>query len=193
MSAVAADVAPHPIRLVVTDDLRRSRLTVFFRLLLVIPHLIWLALWGIAVWFVVIAGWFATLFTGRLPDSIHRFVGTYLRYATHVDAYLNIVADPFPAFAGNAAYPVDLDIDPPATQSRLTVLFRLLIAIPAFIFAQILGYLLQILALIAWVYAIFTGRAIEGVRNLQVYALRFTMQTYAYAALLTGRYPNFGD
>ena len=30
----------HPIRLVVTDDLKRSRLTVFFRLLLVIPHAI---------------------------------------------------------------------------------------------------------------------------------------------------------
>ena len=28
----------HPIRLVVTDDLRRSRLTVFFRLLLAIRH-----------------------------------------------------------------------------------------------------------------------------------------------------------
>ena len=28
----------HPIGLVVTDDLRRSRLTVFFRYLLVIPH-----------------------------------------------------------------------------------------------------------------------------------------------------------
>jgi hypothetical protein len=31
----------HPIGLIVTDDLKRSRLTVFFRLLLVIPHLIW--------------------------------------------------------------------------------------------------------------------------------------------------------
>ena len=28
----------HPVRLVVTDDCRRSRLTVFFRLLLAIPH-----------------------------------------------------------------------------------------------------------------------------------------------------------
>jgi hypothetical protein len=39
---------PHPIRLIVTDDLRRSRLTVFFRLLLAIPHFVWLLLWGIA-------------------------------------------------------------------------------------------------------------------------------------------------
>jgi len=37
----------HPIRLVVTDDLQRNRLTVFFRLILAIPHLIWVTVWGI--------------------------------------------------------------------------------------------------------------------------------------------------
>ena len=38
----------HPVRLVGdAHDLRRSRLTVFFRLPLVIPHLVWLALWSI--------------------------------------------------------------------------------------------------------------------------------------------------
>ncbi len=35
-----------PVGLRVEDDLRRSRLTVFFRLLLTIPHFVWLALWG---------------------------------------------------------------------------------------------------------------------------------------------------
>ncbi len=39
----------HPVTLHVMDDLRRSRLTVFFRYLLYIPHGIWLELWGIAV------------------------------------------------------------------------------------------------------------------------------------------------
>ena len=40
-------VEHHPIGLVVTDDLARSRLTTFFRLILAIPAVIWLALWGI--------------------------------------------------------------------------------------------------------------------------------------------------
>ena len=34
---------PHPIHLVVTDDLERNRLTVFFRLILAIPLFIWVA------------------------------------------------------------------------------------------------------------------------------------------------------
>ena len=37
------------------DDLRRSRVTVFFRLPLAIPHFVWLALWAIAAVFAVIA------------------------------------------------------------------------------------------------------------------------------------------
>ena len=57
----------HPIGLIVEDDLKRSRLTVFFRLLLAIPQAIWLSIWGIAVYVAVIVAWFAALFTGRVP------------------------------------------------------------------------------------------------------------------------------
>ena len=45
----------YPVRLVGGDDLRRSRLTVFFRLLLLIPHVIVLALYGIAAFFAAIS------------------------------------------------------------------------------------------------------------------------------------------
>src|SRR5205085_8653969 len=40
---------PHPVRMLVEDDLHRSRLTVFFRLVLAIPHFLWLYFWGLAV------------------------------------------------------------------------------------------------------------------------------------------------
>ena len=56
----------HPVHLVGdSDDLRRSRVTVFFRLPLAIPHLVWLVLWGILAFLAAILHWFATLFTGR--------------------------------------------------------------------------------------------------------------------------------
>jgi hypothetical protein len=38
-------VNEHPIHLLLSDDLKRSRLTVFFRLLLALPHMVWLSLW----------------------------------------------------------------------------------------------------------------------------------------------------
>ena len=88
----------HPIRLVVNDDLHRNRLTVFVRLILAIPHVIWLVLWGIVAWLAWIVNWFATLFAGRSPDGLHNFLATYLRYQTHVYSYVLLIADPFPAF-----------------------------------------------------------------------------------------------
>ena len=50
----------HPIQLVVEDDLERNRLTVFFRLLLAVPHLIWMTLWNFAALVVGIVNWIAT-------------------------------------------------------------------------------------------------------------------------------------
>ena len=49
----------------------------FFRLLLSIPHIVWLILWGIAVFFALIAAWFAALFAGRVPGSLHRCLGAF--------------------------------------------------------------------------------------------------------------------
>jgi hypothetical protein len=181
----------HPIRLVVTDDLRRSRLTVFFRLLLAIPPALWLTLWAIAVFVVAILNWFATLFAGRSPQGFHDFVAGYLRYATQVYAYVYLLANPWPGFRGAGGYPIDLEVDPPAKQSRLTVFFRLLLAIPAIIFARVLDYVLQIVAFFAWFVCLVLGRMPEGLRNLGAYCLSFQQQTYGYALLLTGRYPSF--
>jgi hypothetical protein len=181
---------PHPIRLVVTDDLRRNRLTVFFRLLLAIPHVIWLVLWGIANAVVLLLSWFAALFTGRVPTGFHDFMARYLTYQTHVLAYVQLAADPYPSFDGGAGYPVDLEVAPPVAQSRLTVFFRLLLAIPALVISYVMNYLVNILVFFAWVVCLFLGRMPEGMRNLIAFTLRYHIQTAAYYSLLTSRYPS---
>ena len=62
------DVNVRPVRLLVDDDRRRSRLTVFFRFFLAIPHFVWLGLWTFAVFFTAIAQWFVTVVrAGRPP------------------------------------------------------------------------------------------------------------------------------
>jgi hypothetical protein len=181
----------HPIRLVVNDDLQRNRLTVLFRLILAIPHLLWLTLWGVISLLAVIVNWFATLIMGRSPEGIHTFLATFLRYFTHLRAYLLLVADPYPGFTGTlGSYPVDLEVDPPQPQNRLTVLFRLILAIPAHILANLLTQLSQLLAIFSWFIAIVTGRVPEGLRNFAALALKIETQVYAYEMLVTGRYPS---
>ena len=181
----------HPIRLVVTDDLQRNRLTVFFRLILAIPHLIWVTVWGIVAALAAIANWFATLINGQSPEGLHNFLATYLRYQTHVYAYVLLLADPFPGFGGKPGYPIDIEIDPPQPQNRWTVAFRVILAIPAYIVSGILGYLNRALAVFSWFIALAMGRVPEGLRNFAAFALRYEQQTAAYALLLTGRYPSF--
>jgi len=182
--------ATHPIDLAVTDDLRRSRLTVFFRVLLAIPHLVWLALWGIAAEVVVVIAWFAALFTGRVPDGLHRFLAGYLAYMTRVSAYLLLLANPFPPFSSAGSYPVDATIAAPERQSRLTVFFRLLLAIPAILLSYVFRLVNNMVAFLGWFYCLATGRMNEGMRNVSVWLLRFEIQTYGYIGLLTGSYPS---
>ena len=112
-----------------TDDLRRSRLTVFFRLLLAIPHFVWLLLWGIAAFFAAIANWFVTLFRGTLAAAAAPLPRRrYVRYQTHVYAFLQLVANPFPGFSGKpGTYPVDVEIEPRSARtagSRLSAVPR---------------------------------------------------------------------
>ena len=170
-----SDLPEHPVRAVVDDDLVRPRLTVLFRFFLAIPHFVWIFLWSIAVVFVAFVGWIAALVLGRLPDPLHRFLAAYIRYATHLVAFVYLVGRRFPGFTGReGSYGIDLAIDPPAEQRRLTILFRFFLALPAFIVASALGGVAFVLALLVWWYALVTARMPEGMRNLGVTCLRYS-------------------
>jgi len=203
----------HPVRISVSDDLTRSRLTVFFRLLLAIPHFIWVYLWGIGVVVVAIINWFATLIRGQSPDGIHGFMTMYVRYVTHVYAYVALAANRFPGFLGNSSYEVDVEFDPPAPQNRWKVAFRILLVIPACILVAALesgtggvawtmsndgttayysyrvpGVLFGS-AVLVWFYALVRARTPESLARLQWYALHYGAQFGAYILLVTDRYP----
>jgi Domain of unknown function (DUF4389) len=209
-------VSDHPVLLTVSDDLRRSRLTVFFRLLLAIPHYFWIWLWSIAAVFAVIAAWFAGLLIGRVPTPLHNFLAAYVRYATHLVSYLSLVANPYPSFTGTPGYPLDVDLPESKPQRRWTIALRLLLAIPASLVAAVLGAglhsagaaerspdstgdptffyslggALAAIAVLGWFAALVIGRMPRGLRNLGAYGIGYGAQTWAYFLLLTERYPD---
>jgi len=202
----------HPVRLLVSDDLRRTRLTVFFRLLLVIPHYLWLAIWGIGAILAAIANWIATLVAGRSPAALHSFLALYVKYATQVHAYLYLAANPYPPFDGRPGYPVDVEIAPPETQPRMTVAFRLILVIPAVLLAaSLLGapsfgfgrrrsggagtstYTIGIAyaaAFLGWFASLVRGRMPHGLRDSVAWGLGYGAQLWAYLFVLTSRYPD---
>jgi len=76
----------------------RDRLSIAFRPILVIPHL--LAIWalGFAWGVTTIIAWFAILFTSRYPRALYEFAMGALRWSTRVEAYLLLLTDEYPPF-----------------------------------------------------------------------------------------------
>jgi Domain of unknown function (DUF4389) len=197
----------HPIRLVVTDDLHRSRLTVFFRLLLSIPHLLWLGLWSGVAFVIAVINWFATLIKGQSPQGLHDFLAGYLRYATHVEAYLLLAGNPFPPFfvgSTSGPYPIDLQVDPPVRQNRWKTFFRGFLALPAVLLsAAFLGGpiawaafrgsgIAATTSFLTWFSALARGRSPRGLRDTTAWSVGYGAQAGGYLFLLTDRYPYAG-
>jgi Domain of unknown function (DUF4389) len=183
----------HPVRLRDEGELRRNRLLVLFRLPLGVPHIVWLMLWSIPAFVLAVVGWFVALVTGRLPEWLHRFLAAFVRYSTHVLAFLYVLGGPFPGFLGRAgSYPVDVEVDPPQPQSRLKTAFRFFLAFPAFLAGGAFGTVMLAAAIGAWWASLFTGRIPEGLKGLLAWAVRYQAQVSGYMLLLTDRYPYTG-
>ena len=187
---VPATLAPHPVVLTFEEDLRRSRLTVFFRLLLLIPHVVWLDAVVAAAFFAIVAGWFVTLFGGR-PRRPSTASWPDMPATTHVYAYALLASNPFPGFVGApGTYPMDLRVDPPERQNRWKTGFRFVLAIPAFIVSSALSGVIFAAAFLGWFAALFTARMPRGLGRAAAYGIRYSAQLNAYLFLLTDRYPD---
>ena len=166
---------------------------VLFRLPISIPHLVWVTAWTILVLPASLLNWLCALVIGRSPRPFHRFLSAYIRYTTHLGAFLFLVGNPFPGFVGKpGSYPVDLELPAPEPQKRLVTFFRLLLAFPALVLTSGVYGALFTVAFLGWFVAFFRGRMPDGMRNLSAYALRYGGQTSAYMYLLTARYPDAG-
>jgi hypothetical protein len=175
---------------------QRSRLTAFFRLILMIPVAIWLYVYGIVASIAIVIAWFAIVITGRYPRGLYDFVAGFTRFLTRVTAYAALLCDPYPAFGGapDPSYPVRIDFTGPLERySRLKTAFRIILAIPIVILRYVMGLLLEIGAFAAWVVIVVTGRMPRGLFDLMVLANSYTARSDAYLYLLTETYPPFQD
>lgn len=92
--------AAYPASLAFVDaESVRNRLTVGFRLILIIPHMIVVGLLSIAWWVTSCVAWFAILFTGNYPQGLYDFGVGVLRWFIRVEAYLLLLVDEYPPFS----------------------------------------------------------------------------------------------
>jgi len=206
---------PYPVTVTVEPALaNRNRLTTFFRLILAIPHIILVGgvglsiatsqnessttsgvgeggLLGAVAAFLAIISWFTIVFAGTHIVGIRQFCSFYLRWKTRASAYLMLLEDAYPPF-GDAPYPTSVEIvDPIGPRERLTVFFRLILAIPHFIVLFFIFLAWCFTTVLAWFVILFTGSYPAGMYNFAVGALRWVVRVQAYLLLLVDEYPPF--
>jgi hypothetical protein len=172
--------------------------------LLGIPHYIILAFLWVAFVVVCIIAFFAILFTGKYPKGLFEFNTGVLRWTWRVGfySYQALGTDKYPPFSlkPDDDYPADLEIEYPERLSRRLVLVKWwLLAIPHYIvvafFQGGVGEsgcgLVFILAIIAAIALLFTGKYPKDIFKIVVGMNRWTYRVAAYASLMTDRYPPF--
>ena len=78
---------------------RLSRLLIFVKWLLLIPHLIVILFLGIVYMVTLVIAWFAILFTGRYPKGMFDFAVGLLRWGARINAYYMLMRDDYPPFS----------------------------------------------------------------------------------------------
>ena len=96
---VATDPGDHDVTLSIGPQLTgRNRLTVFFRIFMLIPLIIVMYLYMIVVGIVMFIAWFAVLFTGTYPDGMRRLTVGFMRFGQRMATYGSLLTDVYPSF-----------------------------------------------------------------------------------------------
>jgi Domain of unknown function (DUF4389) len=206
---------PHPVSITIDPQYRnRNRLTVGFRLLLAIPHIMLVGgigfsfaarngvndsrsfsgetgLLGGVAWLLAIVSWFTIVIAGQHFIVVRRFTRFYLRWRVRAIAYTMLLVDRYPPF-GDGAYPAALAIEDPAgPRDRLTVGFRIFLAIPHFIVLFFVLSAWWITSVVAWILILISGDYPQGLYDFGVGAFRWLIRVEAYVLLLVDEYPPF--
>jgi len=193
----AVPTSAYPVRYEQQPAIERNRLTVFFRLFMVIPHMIVAFFYMLAAGVVVFIAWFAIVITGRYPEGMYNFVAGALRFNTRVNSYFYLVTDEFPPFDGaeHPEYPVQLHIpaQPQESYSRLTTFFRLFLMIPVVILLYIFNIWVQAVGIAIWVVGVIMGQTSQGLVGAHRFPLAYSARAGAYGCLLVDRWPALED
>lgn len=190
MAAGTGDVPPVRFDVEYSDSL--SRLLIFVKWLLAIPHLIILYFLSAVASVITIIAFFAILFTKKYPKGLFDFYVGVLRWNANVYAYILLLRDDYPPFSwepGN--YPVTLEIDYPEELSRWAPLYKWLLVIPNVIVLMVIALVAYVLIIVGWFAILFTGKMPRGIHDFVVGTGRWYMRATAYSNLLRDEYPPF--
>jgi hypothetical protein len=186
--------SPYPFGFEADPPAPQSRLTVLFRLILALPHLIIVSILGYAIAVVTLIAWVAILITGKYPQGLLSFAVNVQHWGSRSNGYMYLLTGAYPPFAlgPDTSYPVRMTGEGVVEgRNRLTVFFRIFMIIPHLIVLAILGVVAAVVWVIAWIAALITGSVPAGMHNFMEGVLRWTTRVTNYAYLFNDEYPPF--
>jgi hypothetical protein len=175
---------------------RQRRWTIAFRIILAIPHFVWLALLTFAAEIMVFVAWVAALFTRRVPSGIADFLSRVLQYQIRVYGYAYfLLTDVYPPFALEPTdYAINVETNP-GEFSRAAVFFRLVLLVPGYFVSFLTLVGAQIAMTVGWLITLILGRLPTPLWEANAAVLRYQARFFAFAELLTAEQPAklFGD
>lgn len=173
----------------------RSRLTVAFRYILAIPHIVIAAAWGYFAQLIGVVQWFIVLFTGRRNEGIWNLQHSWLGYSARVSGYESLLFDEWPAIGPDPeAERTMFRMEYEAEANRLTNALRFLWVIPAAFVLLFVGIGAFFVVIASWFSIVITGGHPRGMWDYLLRYLRFALRVSAYGYLMTDEYPHWrGD
>jgi hypothetical protein len=189
-------------------DRKLNRLTTFFRIFMVIPIFIILALivgssfkWANGAWtaqlgaiggLVVLPTIFMLLFRRKYPRWWFDWNLALIKLSARVSVYLELMTDVYPSTDEEQS--VDIKIDYPDAQklNRWLPLVKWIMAIPHYIVVAFLGIASFVVVIIAWFAILFTGNYPRSLFDFVAGVYRWSLRVSGYAFILvTDKYPPF--
>ncbi len=172
-----------------------SRLSSFFRLVLVVPILLFLGIIAGTTGTGVLGGlllahWITVLIRGRPVGWIYRTIVAIQRFAFRAYSYLFLIVDKYPPFEGDWSVSYEVE-QPERIQRKQLVIWKTLASIPHLIALVVLWFAVVVCVVIAWFAILFTGRFPLGLRGFIVGWLHWAARVGAYWMSLRDEYPPF--
>ncbi len=191
--AAAAPAPGHPVRFDVEYPEKLSRLLIFFKWLLAIPHFVVVYVLSLIAGLFGFIGFFSILFTKKYPEGLFGFVVNVYRWQANVNAYVGLLRDEYPPFSWEPGkYAVTYEVDYPQELNRWLPLIKWLLVIPNLIVFVLFAIVAAVLWIIGWLAILFTGSMPRGIFDFLVGINRWSYRINAYIYFLTDQYPPFG-
>lgn len=181
----------------------RNRLTAFFRIILVVPALVFLASFsptsafsedniGMYAGLLALPAALAIVIRQVYPSYVLAFNEALLSLQTRVDAYLLLLTDEYPSIEENDVVSVTFPEVDAKQLNRWLPLIKWLLALPLYLVGVVYVIYAAVLTVIAWFSVLFTGNYPEFCAEGVVGTIAYWNRVAGYALLMvTDEYPTF--